>query len=239
VINEVFPGKRGGWFIDSGAGPDGIFNSNTYALETQLDWTGLLVEPHPERHPAVVKNRTAIVEKACLTDVAGEVTFTINPDAPGTSGMLDQMSEPNRVAAGFDRKEMPTVSVPGVPLWELLRRHGAPPVIEYLSLDIEGAEWLALKDFPFDEFRILCMTIERGGRDYVRLARLLHSKGYRLARVAGPDDFFYHESLDYRPGAVEQLKARIVSIWNTLYFMEPFLTIRRAARFVRSLIRCR
>ena len=237
VIEEVFPGKRGGWFIDSGAGPDGIYNSNTYALETQLGWTGLLVEPHPDRYPEVVKNRSAIVEKACLTDKPGDVTFTLNPDAPGTSGILEEMSEPNRVHAGFDRNEMPTVTVPGVPLWELLRRHNAPHVIEYLSLDIEGAEWLALKDFPFDEYRILSMTIERGGREYLRLAKRLRSHGYRLARVAGPDDFFYHESLAYRPGIVERVAATIASIWNTVYFMEPFLSIRRTARYVRSGVR--
>ena len=98
VIEEVFPGKRGGWFIDSGAGPDGIYNSNTYALETQLGWTGLLVEPHPDRYPEVVKNRSAIVEKACLTDKPGDVTFTLNPDAPGTSGILEEMSEQAMVA---------------------------------------------------------------------------------------------------------------------------------------------
>lgn len=237
VINDVFPGRRGGWFIDSGAGPDGIFNSNTYALETQFDWTGLLVEPHPDRYPDVVKNRSAIVERLCLTDEPGEVTFTLNPDAPGTSGILSEMSEPNRVHSGFDRKEMPTVTIPGVPLWELLRRHGAPKVIEYLSLDIEGAEWLALKDFPFDEFRILCMTIERGGRDYHRLARKLRQEGYRLARVRGPDDFYYHQSLDYAPALRERIAAQLVSIWDTLYFMEPLLTIRRVARTVRSWLR--
>ena len=237
VINDVFPGKRGGWFIDSGAGPDGIFNSNTYALESQLGWTGLLVEPHPDRHPEVVKNRSAIIEKACLTDEPGEVTFTLNPDEPGTSGILDEMSEPNRVAAGFDSKQMPSVTIPGIPLWELLRRHHAPKVIEYLSLDIEGAEWLALKDFPFDEYRILSMTIERGGRDYARLARKLRKEGYRLARVRGPDDFLYHESLDYRPALGEHVRARIISGWHTLYFMEPFLTLRRVARFVRSKLR--
>lgn len=132
------------------------------------------------------------------------MTFTLNTDAPGTSGILSEMSEPNRVVAGFDRKEMPRVMVPGIPLWDLLRKHDAPKVIEYLSLDIEGAEWLALKDFPFDEFRILCMTIERGGRDYSRLFKKLRSEGYRLARVMGADDFFYHECIDYRPSVGEK-----------------------------------
>ena len=45
VIERVLPGKRGGWFIDSGAGPDGIRGSNSYVLETEFGWRGLLVEP--------------------------------------------------------------------------------------------------------------------------------------------------------------------------------------------------
>ena len=36
VVEEVFDHKRNGFFIDAGAGPDGIKNSNTYALEVQL-----------------------------------------------------------------------------------------------------------------------------------------------------------------------------------------------------------
>jgi hypothetical protein len=43
VIERVFSGKRGGWFIDSGAGPDGIRGSNSYVLETEFGWRGLLV----------------------------------------------------------------------------------------------------------------------------------------------------------------------------------------------------
>ena len=41
LVEDVFPGKRGGYFLDIGAGPDGVTNSNSYALESQLGWTGI------------------------------------------------------------------------------------------------------------------------------------------------------------------------------------------------------
>ena len=59
---------------------------------------------------------------------------------PELSSIPQHLSEPNFVAAGYADKRLPKVRVPGATLWELLRRHRAPPVIEYMSLDIEGAE---------------------------------------------------------------------------------------------------
>ena len=166
VIERVFPGKRGGWFIDSGAGPDGITASNSYVLETELGWKGLLVEPHPECCKRVKANRSAAVEECCLTDSSCQAEFVLNDEHPELSSIPQHLSEPDFVAAGYARKQFTKVRVPGVPLWELLRRHHAPSTIEYMSLDIEGAEWIALKDFPFDEFRILCMTVENNAKSY-------------------------------------------------------------------------
>jgi len=248
VIERVLKGKQGGWFIDSGAGPDGVRGSNSYALESEYGWKGLLVEPHPVCFEQVKRNRSAIVEQCCLTDSAGEVDFVLNVH-PELSSITEHLSEPNFVAAGFGNDgyvlvpglppphALERIRMPTVPLWELLRRHHAPPVIDYLSLDIEGAEWVALKDFPFGEFRILCMTIERGGRSYDRLRSRLLKEGYRLVRVADPDDFYVHASVDYPMSLSERLEVAAHSNWNSLYFHEPMLTVRRIARTVRRWVR--
>jgi FkbM family methyltransferase len=248
VIERALPGKTGGWFIDSGAGPDGIRGSNSYMLETEYGWKGLLVEPHPECVGRVRANRTAIVEQCCLTDSVGEVEFVLNVH-PELSSITQHLSEPNFTAAGFGPAghavvpglpppgRLQSVKIPTFPLWELLRRHRAPPVIDYLSLDIEGAEWVALKDFPFDEFRILCMTIERGGKSYDKLVAKLRGEGYRLVRVSGPDDFYVHSSVNYNFGLPERMTTALRTTWNTWYFREPLLTARRAARRVRRMLR--
>lgn len=238
VVERVFQGKRNGWFIDSGAGPDGIKGSNSYILEKEFGWRGLLVEPHPACFKRVKANRAAIVEECCLTDAPGEVEFVLN-EAPELSSIPEYLSEPNFVAAGFAHKQLPKVRVACTPLWELLRRHKAPPVIDYMSLDIEGAEWTALKDFPFNEFRILCMTIERGGKSYDKLRAKLSREGYRVVRSVVPDDFYVHESLNYRMTAAEHIDTLARTTWNTVYFHEPMLTVRRVARAVRGTIRGR
>ena len=217
-------------------------------LENEFGWKGLLVEPHPDCIARVRANRSAIVEQCCLTDSFGEVDFTLNVH-PELSSITQHLSEPNFVAAGFGAKghkvvpglpppaALQSVRMPTAPLGELLRRHNFPRVIDYLSLDIEGAEWVALKDFPFGEFRILCMTIERGGREYDKLKAKLRAEGYRMVRVSGPDDFYVHSSVGYRASFAERVETAVQSLWNALYFREPMLSVRRVARRVRRLWR--
>jgi hypothetical protein len=193
VIHEVFKGRRNGYFVEAGAGG----SSNTLTLETQFGWTGLAVEPHPERFETIKAVRTCILENVCLTDVRTEVEFVLNHFAPGTSGIQGLVGASIREQAYKPGGMRETIRVPGYPLWELLRKHRAPQRINYLSLDIEGAEWLAMKDFPFDEYSFECMTIERGSNDYFRLRSLLLRRGYRLVRVGTPDDFWVHPGVAY------------------------------------------
>lgn len=180
-------------------------------------------------------NRSAIVEQCCLTDSHSEVEFVLN-EYPELSSIPQHLSEPNFVAAGYADKKMTKIPVPGVPLWELLRRHGAPPVIVpepgYRGFRVDRTQ-----GFPIDEFRILCMTIERGGRSYDKLRAKLRHEGYRLVRAVVPDDFYVHESVGYKMTSSEHIRTRLVSTWNSLYFHEPMLTVRRIARSVRRVLR--
>ena len=41
----------------------------------------------------------------------------------------------------------------------------APKVIDYLSLDVEGAELEVLKNFPFKKYKFLSMKIERPSKE--------------------------------------------------------------------------
>ena len=48
-----------------------------------------------------------------------------------------------------------------VPLVEILRRYEAPTEIDYLSLDVEGAESFIMLQFPLQQYRIKIITAER------------------------------------------------------------------------------
>jgi hypothetical protein len=63
--------KRNGFFVEFGA-TDGVELSNTYILEKQFDWSGILAEPAKCWHEALERNRKAFIEKKlCLEQIWG------------------------------------------------------------------------------------------------------------------------------------------------------------------------
>jgi hypothetical protein len=69
-----------------------------------------------------------------------------------------------------------------VPLLEILQRNNAPLTIDFMSLDVEGAEGFIMEDFPFDQSLIKVMSVERPDEN---LQRLLMKQGYKaIAFVA-------------------------------------------------------
>lgn len=228
VIDHVFHGKRGGYFIEAGASG----GSNTQTLERSFGWSGIGVEPHPELFKDVQKERDCILENVCLTDRRCEVDFMLNDEIPGTSGIAENVGQKLNEMFYDQNRDYRTIKVEGYPLWTLLEKHHAPEVIDYLSLDIEGAEWLALKDFPFEKYSFRCMTIERGADDYPRLRQLLLDKGYRLVKIAHADDYWVHPSMDYRTPISDRLYVAM-RMWLDRH---PFLLgiVRRLRNLVKS-----
>src|SRR5688572_18299968 len=179
VIEAVLPGKRGGYFVEAGAGA----LSNTQALEEHFGWTGLAIEPHPGRFEEMKAVRPrSILENVCLTNVEAEVEFLVNHTSPGSSAIRGAVGRELAREHYGPGAVTESIRLKGCPLWELLRKHGAPRRMDYLSLDVEGAEWMVLKDFPFDQYSFHCMTIERGADEYLRLRKKLLRQGYRLVR---------------------------------------------------------
>ncbi|XP_037793352.1 uncharacterized protein LOC119588781 [Penaeus monodon] len=65
-IMRMVNGKRGGFFLEAGA-LDGYYQSNTFFLERDLGWTGLLVEPNPVFFEALLaRHRRAWATDLCL-----------------------------------------------------------------------------------------------------------------------------------------------------------------------------
>ena len=64
VLNELNY-KRNGFFVEFGA-TNGVDLSNTYLLEKNFDWKGLLSEPAKVWHEALINNRKCSIEKNCI-----------------------------------------------------------------------------------------------------------------------------------------------------------------------------
>ncbi len=83
------------------------------------------------------------------------------------------------VEPDFDNKNMrndaSSKTLPTVSVGTLLGDFHAPVVIDYLSLDIEGAKYRVFQTFPWDKYIFSTLTVERPGVD---LCVLLEKNGY-------------------------------------------------------------
>lgn len=185
VIMSLLRNKTGGYFVDLAAN-HATHLSNTYMLETRFGWSGLCIEPNPMYWEDLAYRDCQVVAAVVGSARMEQVHFRF--DAGDHGGI---------VGSGFDNgpKFKSTSSVRyTVTLDEILTRFHAPRHIDYLSLDVEGAEEYIMKNFPFDKYRISIMTTERPSD---QLRELFNLKGFRkLVRMTRWGEIMWaHESV--------------------------------------------
>jgi FkbM family methyltransferase len=186
VIRDVLNFKRNGFFLDIGAA-DGVTYSNSYALEKYFGWKGVCIEGDAKTYQVLKGNRTATCVNACIDSTSREAVFTTEKGLYG--GIVESDTDNKALVEGKERGVVVTTQK----LEDVLRQHQAPAVIDYLSLDIEGAEERALRDFPFDQWTFLCATIER---PTLVLKEVLARNNYHLvAEQPELDAFYIHETI--------------------------------------------
>lgn len=166
-VVEFFNSKRDGWFLEIGAN-DGVKFSNTYFLETHLGWDGICVEADPTIFERLRANRRCDCVNAMVSDRV-EILGFLSDDLSGrvtTQG--GQMMQAR-------------------PIGDILEECGAPRVIDYMSLDVEGMEAKVLAGFPFHRHDVIIMTVEHnlylgdaGNKN--KIAEILTSNGYIVYR---------------------------------------------------------
>jgi hypothetical protein len=194
-VVDILRGMRRGYFLDSGAS-NGVRSSNTKLLEDSYEWNGICVEPNEEFFSALVKNRRCHCVNCCLYDRDSKVNFLEKAYTLG--GILDeyhshhlrfaQRSFPNTLDA---EGNLATVSKPARAVGSLLRECGAPPVIDYWSLDTEGSELAILRSFPFEEYTFRVLTVEHNWLPVRHeIKDFLERRGYLRVAVLEADDCY-------------------------------------------------
>jgi FkbM family methyltransferase len=168
---------KNGYFIDVGAN-DGITLSNTYLLEKRYNWSGILVEANPQLYSELLVHRRTKCINICVDDREGNVKFAMD----GLFGAIvtDDTDLGQSVAK--------VVELRSSTLANILGDNAAPRIIDYLSIDIEGAEDKALLSFPFSDYVFKCLTIERPSQE---LQDLLKANGYHVVKRIPDLDYFY------------------------------------------------
>ncbi len=186
--------KRSGYFVEFGA-TNGVSLSNSHLLEKDFGWNGILAEPAKVWHTELVKNRTAIIDFDCVWKESGqELQFAVAENAEFSTLGNFAASDAHKNA----RKSAAWQSVKTVSLNDLLERHSAPDIIDYLSVDTEGSEFEILKAFDFGRRVVSVITCEHNfSNQRQNIYDLLIANGYTRVYegLSRWDDWYVHESL--------------------------------------------
>ncbi len=197
--------RLGGYYVELGAN-DGITASNTASLEFYNGWRGLLIEPVPAQFEKLVFNRSSrrnrFANVACVSFGFGKDSIQLAEAnlmtiaIEGESDVADPVGHARLgrlIQPGYDRRPQPEIiEVPARTLTDVLYEAGAPTKIDFLCLDVEGAELEVLKGLRFDLFSFDWMMIEC--RSPERLIRFLAQEGYVVHSALGDgrDLMFVH-----------------------------------------------
>ena len=189
VFNYKFNGlKRDGYFIDLAAGHP-TYLSNTFFLEKYLNWEGLLIEGNPLFAKRLrIERKNKVIEEVIYSENNMNLQFRIdNKELGGIVGCdFDNNEE-------FRHKQLKTaeiITVKTKTLTQILIENNAPSEMDYLSLDIEGGEYEALKNFNFKKYKWKFITAERPNLD---LNLLLDKNGYVQVFHREYDTFYIHK----------------------------------------------
>jgi FkbM family methyltransferase len=191
--------RRGeGFFVEFGAA-DGRDLSNTYLLEREFGWNGIVAEANPADQAALRRNRRCGVSDHCVWSRSGEtVQFQVVDACPALSTIAEYQHSDQH-----DRSRATTIEVPTITLNDLLEQHAAPRHIDYISIDTEGSELAILEAFDFAAYEVSVFTIEHNftpARE--KIQRLMQQHGY--VRVMGAisrwDDWYVRADLAARLG---------------------------------------
>lgn len=188
LVRDFFENRKGGIFVEVGANePDPVL-SQTYHLEKELNWSGLLVEPieYLYERNCRERQRATSYNVACTSpDKTGVLTLYIptenRKDIHGHAGL----------ELGIDHAEkrnIRTHQVDAVTLDELLRNENIKR-IDLLSIDVEGTELDVLKGLDIDTFKPKLILLE-DKMVYLNKHRYLKRHGYFLVRRTGFNNWY-------------------------------------------------
>jgi len=200
VVETLLPQLAGGVFVDIGAN-DGISFSNTLFLEKELRWTGVAVEPIREVFDRLKINRTCVAVNGCVARHSGMQKFqVISGYAEMLSGLVEEYDprHKHRIQGylASDGGTVREIEMQCFALSDLLKANGISSV-DYLSIDVEGAEYSILEGIDWPALDVKVISVENAYKDY-RIPLLLSRKGFELHSIVG--DEFYIRAEEQRAG---------------------------------------
>ena len=185
----------GGFFIELGA-HDGITQSNTFYYEKKYNWKGILIEPVPKLFNYCKKyrsNKNLYFCNAC-------VSFDFNKDKVKLIYSNLMTTAVDLTSDDYRKKHL---ADPELNFFEknnyfyanaktlnsILKESKAPNIIDFFSLDVEGAEFDVLNGIDFSIYNFKYIIIETD--NFERLDKFMTNKNYKFINKYNSNDYLY------------------------------------------------
>ena len=179
--------EKSSYFVDLAANHYAQY-SNTYRLERDHNWRGICIEPNSMYTAGLLSHRNCSLVRSVVTSYDGEVVkFEMTNGQGGIIG------------PGFDNHvehSKHPLDVIGATLNTILSALDSPSIIDYLSLDVEGAEAFVIKHLNFTKYTFLIITVERPSSEF---HSIMVANGYwwvNRLEMRG-DTLYIHQSLNH------------------------------------------
>lgn len=163
------------YFIEIGCA-DGVRDSNTFLLERNFGFKGLIVEPAKIHLEKLSNSRLCDIDTRAVGLISGEF-ITFNETENATFSYLEGALEDDKLDAMRVIKN--SYKVETVSVNDLLKQYNVPSNISYLSIDIEGLEYEILKSIDFNIYSFDVITVENNyTENESKIDELLMANGY-------------------------------------------------------------
>ena len=152
-VDRLLEHRQNGFFVECGAF-NGEQYSDTLFFEIERNWTGLLIEAHPEYHRDILKkNRQAVVLRGCLSSSRrpGLLKYRLAGWSSGISALNKNVNQ-------YD-KAVPETDVQCFSLNSIMTAIGVHH-IDFMVLDVEGSELPVLETIDFTRLSVDVFSIE-------------------------------------------------------------------------------
>lgn len=185
IIWEFFDYKPFGFFVDVGAF-DGQHISNSFSFE-ENGWKGICIEPNPRYYKMCRDNRP---ESFCVNAACGdkEGSIVLHTDKIGLFSTTIRENDKTSLNQHYDllqkEPELQDTEVRMVTLNSLLEKYKDHDLdIDFVSIDVEGAEISVLNGLDINKYRPTILVVETSSEESCEIiTEYLQSYDYILAR---------------------------------------------------------
>ena len=206
LIRRFFADKKNGFYIDVGAAHPVLDSVTKYFYER--GWRGINVEPSPALYEKLSQSRVRDINIQCaVSKQPGEIVLFDYPNS-GLSTVVENLSEnvltrkEQHDYFGVELSSAEVIRVPAKRLDSLLEEYLPVPEIDFLKIDVEGAEHEVLLSNDWTRFRPKLILVESTVpnsrlQSYEQWESILLDARFRFCYFDGLNRYYAAEEAEY------------------------------------------